>query len=254
MAIDPAYSAAAHDGIGSTYYLEARASVNIDDYEHAIEEYSTAIDAEPEFLRALSNRGHVYFETQQYSRAVRDYAAAVIGGYERLAETVPDAHRTYRNYGTALRLLNEPEEAIVQYRQAADGNPGNAYYDVALALAYLDAGQVAEADECLTRVREYTTDPDSWEGRFVRCLLLELSPEELIDAAEGDDAKCEAYYYAGEAFLRMGEREEAMRAFRQCTEQCESTGRTRFTEYRWAKWRLGELDGTSQGIACSFFG
>jgi len=239
MVLDSAYAATSHEGIGNTWLLEARASHAEADYDRAISEYSEAISIQPDFLRAYSNRGHAYFDSRDYVLTIADYAAAVAAGSERLSESVPDADRTYCNYGTALRLLGESEKAATQYEQAVVAAPNDVYYDVALALAYLDVGRSAEADACL-EVAKGKTEPGRWEEKFVRCVSLDLLPDTLVELAEGSSEKCEAYYYAGEAFIRLGEQESAQRAFEKCLEKCRSSRKTGFNEYRWAKWRLDQ--------------
>ena len=235
--LDPEYAAIAHEGIGYTYHLLARSSGADADYEPAIYEYSAAIAIEPDFLRAYSNRGHAYFDAHDYRLAVADYAAAVSDGPEKLAESVPDAERTYCNYGTALRVLGKSEEAITQYQHALNAASSDVYIYAALALAYLDVGRIADADKCLD-VAKKKESKSEWEDKFVRCLALDLPPEELIEAASDSGERCEAYYYAGEALLCQGKQEEANLAFRKCVEECSSDNHTGYNEYRWAEWRL----------------
>ncbi len=230
------YAATAHEGLGWIFHLQARSGGGGKDYRRALDEYTKAISIQPDFPRAYSNRGHVYFDMRRNALAASDYAVALSAGFERLSESVPDVWRTYFNYGTVLRVLGASEEAAAQYNQAVSAAPDDVYCDVALALAYLDVGRDADADACLEVAKG---KPGEWPGKFVRCLSLDISPEQLIDEAAGKpDQECEAHYYAGEGFMRRGEQENAQRAFQECVEECGSYGYTGFNEYRWAKWRL----------------
>ncbi len=237
IVLDSGQAAIAHEGIGNTCYLKARSTHAAADFQAAIDAYSKAIHIKPDFIRAHSNRGHAYFDAGRYFLALNDYAVAISAGPERLSESVPDAWRTYFNYGVTLRLLGASEEAIGRFREAVTEAPDNLYCDLALALAYLDIGEDDNAEECLELGKQKAA-PDTWEGKLVRCLLLELPPEQLITAAgEPGGDLCEAHYFAGEAFLRRGEQESAQREFQKCIAECESADCIYYNEYLWAKWR-----------------
>ena len=47
------------------------------DYEHAIEDYTKAIELDPYFAAAYNNRGATYYKKGNYDRAVEDYTKAI---------------------------------------------------------------------------------------------------------------------------------------------------------------------------------
>jgi len=239
---DAALTAMSHEGLGQVYFLRASTSRRMHDYVNAINEFSRAVTANPHLLRAYSNRGHAYFDIGDYAKAASDYQNAVPA--DVVEPAFREAWRTYLNYGTALRILGEKEQAAEQYAIAVKLGPLDVYNDVALVLAYIDLGQADAADHCLDQARvKAVTAGDEWIGKVVQCLSGNLSPADLVAAARNTSQKCEAYYYAGETLLRTGESEGAMRMF----ERCIATGKSRFNEYRFAQWRLGiEAQGESE--------
>ncbi len=256
---DPRFRPVSHEGIGTAYFLRARARNDAGDrntavgdhekaaddyrraaegYQEAIDEYTEALELQPNFPRAYSNRGHAYFNTGDYASAASDYKAAVSAGPAALGKHVSDAWRTCLNYGAALRLLNETRAAVVPLEWAVQAQPQDGYLDIALGLVYLDVGRTEDADAAF-EAAERKQGSEEWYGRVARCLRGDLSADDLVaTAAEEPGEACEAYYYAAEAFARDGERERARDSFEKCVSTCEDAGRRRYYEYRWARWRL----------------
>lgn len=69
-----------HQGIHRSAYTEFFKGVTADDkrnYSQAIEHYSRAIELNPQFFPAYSNRGVDYFNIGDYESAIRDYNSAL---------------------------------------------------------------------------------------------------------------------------------------------------------------------------------
>lgn len=91
---------------------------------------------------------------------------------------------------------------------------------------------------------------ESFLTHIFSCLVEDISPEELVEAAKkfDDEKLCEAYYYAGEVFRLKNGKEEALALFQKCVEtglvfDPDKYELNLMNEYHLAKWRLKQLSG-----------
>lgn len=78
-------------------------------YEEAIEEYTKAIEIDPDYAAAYNNRGYAYDELGEYQQAIDDYTKAI--------EIDPDCADTYNNRGYTYRELGYGAEALADYEK-----------------------------------------------------------------------------------------------------------------------------------------
>jgi tetratricopeptide (TPR) repeat protein len=99
-------------------------------YDQAIEDYSKAIELNPQYADAYSNRGNAYYDKRNYDQAIEDYSKAI--------ELNPQYAIAYYNRGNAYYNKRNYDQAIEDYSKAIELNPqyadaysnrGNAYYD-----------------------------------------------------------------------------------------------------------------------------
>jgi tetratricopeptide (TPR) repeat protein len=95
--------AIAYNNRGNTY-------ARLNEQERAIEDYSKAIELNPNFADAYNNRGSAYAGLNEHRRAIEDYNKAI--------ELNPNYAKAYYNRGTAYYGLNEHEQAIEDYNKA----------------------------------------------------------------------------------------------------------------------------------------
>jgi tetratricopeptide (TPR) repeat protein len=185
---------------------------------------------------------HAYRRIKEYEKAVACYTK-LIGDEE---QAVDHMWHLYQR-ATPLWILGRRAEALEGYRRfrLLRGRPD--YSDARSALILHELDRHEEARAVLDAAIEES--PPSWLRRICRCLRGDLQPGQLIDApgpAEDPEKLCEAYYYAGEAYLLWGQPARA----RQCFEKCVQTGlqfdpdtspETPMNEYELAQWRLESL-------------
>lgn len=236
------YRHVAFEGIGNAYYLRAIKQYQGDGFESDMarskKEYSRALAADPHYTRALATRGHAQFDTKNYTLAIRDYRDAILRGPDHLKECDEQAWRVYLNLGTALRVTGDSSAGVDQFvksvEMAPPGSVDRVYNMIATALSLIDLNDEAQANMWLRRAMN-TASAWPWIYMIAACLAGDVQPNELIEKAlEQDDRMCEGFYYAGEAFLRMGRSDEAYEAFRRSVQ----TERVLENEYRYAEWRL----------------
>jgi len=105
------------------YVLRGNTCYNIKEYNNAIEDYSKAIDINPNSEIAFYNRGLALFANKEYDNAIADYTKAI-----DLTSDYADAY--YNNRGNAWKANGKFIEAIDDYTEAIKINPAyeNAYY------------------------------------------------------------------------------------------------------------------------------
>ena len=106
-------------------------------YDEAIRDYNYAIQFDPNNKQAYYNRGNAYDDLGKYDDAIRDYNYAIL--------LDPNNKEAYNNRGNAYFKLKRYEEAIRNYNIAIqlDPNSRNAYYN--RGNAYHDLGRYDEA-------------------------------------------------------------------------------------------------------------
>ncbi len=83
---------------------------NLKRYEEAIEDYSKAIELNSEYADAYNNRGNAYYKLEKYSKAKRDYNKAI-----KLDQNFYIAHA---NLGESLFMTEDYDNAEKEYREA----------------------------------------------------------------------------------------------------------------------------------------
>jgi tetratricopeptide (TPR) repeat protein len=112
----------------------------IKDYDHAIVDYSQAIQLKPEYAEAYNNRGYAYYWNYESTRAIADYSQAI--------KLRPDYAYAYNNRGAAYMMSGDSEKAIRDFDRAIELEPnfpqaytnrGNAYLHLGrFGLAFAD--------------------------------------------------------------------------------------------------------------------
>ncbi len=61
------------DDVAVAYFNRGLAYIGIGRYDMAIDDYTTAIKAKPDYENAYFNRGNAYYALERYSQAIEDY-------------------------------------------------------------------------------------------------------------------------------------------------------------------------------------
>lgn len=109
---------AARRAIASKLFTQA---LSEKDLQKAIELYSKAIELDPNFAEAYSNRGYAKYLLGEEKNALQDYDKAI--------ELNPNLSETYNNRGNAKESLGDENGALEDYDKAIELNPdyANAY-------------------------------------------------------------------------------------------------------------------------------
>jgi serine/threonine-protein kinase len=212
-------------------------------YEEALDLLTQVIEHSDAPGTAVPFRAYAYRRLKQHEKALGDYDTILQAG-QRGPGQVPIWHHYQR--ATPLWIVGRLEEAMEEYERVRSilGYPH--YSDARRAIILLELGRKTEARAVLEAARQACRDP--WLSTIFACLLGDLSPAELVDAADPHSPEhvCEAYYYAGEAALWQGDADAAANWFRQAVGtglvwDADSLMLAPMNEYELAEWRLGTL-------------
>jgi serine/threonine protein kinase/formylglycine-generating enzyme required for sulfatase activity/Tfp pilus assembly protein PilF len=110
---------------------------NANQYANAIEAYSKAIEIDPQYVPAWTNRALAYRITGLLANAVADYSKAI--------ELSPSNAANYANRASLFSQMKEYEKAIADYSKLHELSPTNVSYLQNRALAYVNAKQYENA-------------------------------------------------------------------------------------------------------------
>jgi tetratricopeptide (TPR) repeat protein len=155
--------AIAHNNRGNAYSEKG-------DYDHAIQDYDSAIQLNPNYAQPYNNRGVVYQKKGDYDQAIKDFDEAIklnpdyAYAFANRAETYQIKHdyqRAVRDYGDALRadpnfkaiwngrcwaraVIGQLQDALTDCNNALGAQPNAVTYD-SRGLVYLKLGQYHSA-------------------------------------------------------------------------------------------------------------
>ncbi len=194
------------------------------DFRSAVEELSTYLASHPKHEQALRLRALSYYRILDLDAAKADFEKLIV-----LAPAYPDY---YRCRGQIRGLQGDRLGAIADFEQWHELDPSRPY--AALWISGLGGGNenltpFASGTQWINEVARY------YRGRMTADELL-VRANQAGDEAERQDQLCEAYCYIGLRLELEGDRNMAMRRYRECV----ATGVTNFIEYRWASIRLNQ--------------
>jgi len=103
----------------------------------AIDEFTKAIEIDPQFDRAYTNRGIMWMETGDYDKAIMDINRAI--------EINPQQFAAFNSRGNARRFKGEFDSAIADYTTAIGLNPKSAIPYNNRGAAYVNKGDLDAA-------------------------------------------------------------------------------------------------------------
>jgi tetratricopeptide (TPR) repeat protein len=232
---------------GSAYYLKG-------DNDHALADYNEAIRLDPEFTLAYNGRGSTYLRTKDYDKALADYDKSI--------QLEPKNAVIYFRRGFVLQAMKQYDRALGNYSQAlslksnypeAAGAQADAYFGRGIFNLYSGLAANAQADlkyanelnpkyayaalwldiverrnNIPSHLAQATSQVDmtKWPAPVVRLFLGELTPTDVLTAANDTDPRnkqgqvCESNFYSGEFALFQNKKSEAQRLFRLAASGC----------------------------------
>src|ERR1035437_2702155 len=129
------------ESLPSIYNLRGIAEDYLDDFKSSIEDFSKAIELNPKFARAITNRADVYKETGDYKSALADYNSAM-PFYEKDKITLASL---YQKIGKCDYMETHYKDAIINHTKAITLEPkyGLAYWN--RGASYYHNDQIKEA-------------------------------------------------------------------------------------------------------------
>jgi tetratricopeptide (TPR) repeat protein len=221
------------------------------DFDQAIADYNRCIEIDANNALAYAFRGDAYVHNGFPARGIADY--------DRAISVNPKYASAYGKRGTALRNMGDFVGAIADYTQAIvlDSKFASAYYGRGLAKIYTGAPPSSATSDLAMSVQlnpkfSYGAiwleiadfraglpsqlkrsmeqiDMNKWPAPIIRLYLGELSPADVLAAADDPDAikkqgqVCEANFYTGELVLHNGDKTEAARLFKLAAADCPKT-------------------------------
>ncbi|MBI5403353.1 MAG: tetratricopeptide repeat protein [Ignavibacteriae bacterium] len=106
-----------------TYYNRGNTHRQMKEYKKSIEDYTKAIDKNPEYISAYNNRAISYFDLEEYALSVKDYSKVI--------ESKPGNAVAYYSRGNAYSQLFDYDNAVKDYSKAIEIQPdfADAYYN-----------------------------------------------------------------------------------------------------------------------------
>jgi tetratricopeptide (TPR) repeat protein len=112
-------------------------------------DFNRAIQLKPDFAAALSSRGALRYRDGKPEEALPDL--------ERAVKIDPANAMAQYRLGQVYQALDRLKDALVHYRRAAELAPNDYQAQFHLANALAEAGQTAESDRLLERIRNWPT-------------------------------------------------------------------------------------------------
>lgn len=221
------YLAVAYNNRGNGYKA-------IGEYDRAIQDFTQAIQLNPEYALAFYNRANAYDSIGEYERAIQDYNQAIRlrpndasayyafygrgyafnakGDYDHAVDDFnqairlhPDDANAFIVRGVANFLRQNIAHAVTDFERGSELNPSMAYDLLWLHFARKRLGQDDAKDFAK---RSAKADLTRWPAPILKFYTGKLTAAQLIAAAdESDDPdqqksrRCEVNFFAGEQAL-----------------------------------------------------
>ena len=191
------------------HYARGCALQNEKKYTEAIDEYSKAIELNPNNADVYLNRGSVYHELQKYNEAIRDYT--------RVLELDSNYAYAYNNRGNAYKNLGKYDDAIRDYTCAVELKPNYAIAYGNLGHLYFKLEKYSEAIQSYNKAIELIPNfTELYYSRGVSYSYLGKYDEAIRDfdkAIELNPNFWQAYYWKGVTYQNSERYDEAIKNF-----------------------------------------
>ena len=214
------------------YYNRGEVWRLTNDLQRAGSDFDTAIRLKPDYDDAYIRRGFVRVAQHDFLKALADFDKAV--------QINPNSPVPLSQRGIARFYVGRYREAENDLVISLSAAPQNAYSVLWLYLARLHQGK---DDITALRDQSRTFNPAVFPGPVIRFYLGEITVNDVMAAVQKGTPQqqreqlCEASFYLGEEALMRGNRDEAVRLFRQAM----STNLTYFYEYQGAAVEMQRL-------------
>ena len=136
---DPQMTSLVHNAIGSVYAQEEK-------YNKAIEEYSKALEKDPENQIALFNKGISHLNLKQFDKAIE--------ALSQVQELIPADWETLYLLGQAHSLSGEYSKGLEYFKRAFSSNPSETRILFEMGVLYELLGESEKATKCFSKIIE----------------------------------------------------------------------------------------------------
>lgn len=205
---------------------KARISFQMGRFEEALAAYGEAVDAWNKmagmfFEKGKEGSGKEFLEKAQEARSFYGMSLFKLGRYEEALEIVdaalevkPESPTEWSNRGFVLSALGRNEEALEAFEKALSLDPESPKILTSKGIVYFRMGLIKKAletfDEALAAEPRKASD---WACKVPRFSFFSRSKAPIM---KPDNA--ETWYWKGNVFLELGEKEKAITAYRMALE------------------------------------
>ena len=101
------------------HYAQGKALLQSGQWEQAILEFTKAIDLDPDYREAYSERAYAYYQKGEYDKALSDS--------NKIIELNPEDPFAYFNRGIAYKALGKKAEALADFEKCIELSPNSPY-------------------------------------------------------------------------------------------------------------------------------
>jgi tetratricopeptide (TPR) repeat protein len=220
--------------IALAYYRRGRALDLNEQYEPAVENYSTALRSDPGLLNSYSARAEAFFKLRKYANAKQDLGAVLsrdISSGGRSDAAARERRGEWRlRRGFAGFCTGEWSSATTDFRGAITDMKSKARKALAVLNLYFVAcrvGDKAENDKILLEYADKTLSPRTRATPWVYvavwyCAGLMREEKAFLEASKHTNAAeqavrmARAYYYIGARQRILGDADKAAEAYAKC--------------------------------------
>jgi len=198
----------------SAYYSRGMVYFETEEYDRAIADFSKTMEIDARHADALNQRGLAYRSRGELDRAIADYS--------RLIEIEPQHADAYNNRGNAYGAKGDYERAIADYSRAMELDPEESGYARSLGLAHYGKGDFKGAATDMLRAIEL--DDDGYAMLF-RYLARTRAGEEAAAELEANIGRLETKewpYAVAELYLDRRSPEATLAAVSDADGRCEA--------------------------------
>jgi protein O-mannosyl-transferase len=182
---------------------------NLGNYRQAIEDFTRAIQINPDYAESYYNRGRVQCYLGSYRQAIEDYTKAI-----EIKQSNADE---YVGRGIAYKSIGDYQRAIDDFNKAIEISPGYAHAYGNRGNAYSSLGKYRQAiEEYSKAIRLKADSEESYYNRGTLYAMLgqnQLAIEDFDKAIGLNPRNIQAYNNRGLIYIRLGLNQQGLENF-----------------------------------------